>query len=100
MQPVQQPEQSITAMPNTTGLPTELPSGFVAVTDRMAVAGAGNAHFRLSPSLNDRTLYVIPANERFPVLACSDEWCIAIWENDVGYVSLSEVTLYDSEARQ
>jgi len=95
--PVTQP--SFGEQANHTLLP-ELPDGYIPLDHMVAIAGAGDAAFRSSPSLNDRALFIIPASQQFEALACSDEWCIGIWENTIGYVKLSEVALYASDTLQ
>lgn len=91
--------QSAVSSENGTLLP-ELPEGYIPLERMTAIVGAGNADFRSSPSLNDRVLHTIPVNQRFEAIACSDEWCIGIWENTVGYVRLSEIALYPSDSFQ
>ena len=76
----------------------QLPPDFVEMADMVAVAGAGHASFRVSPSLSERILYVIPAGDRFEVIGCSDTWCMGIWGDTTGYVSLSEVCLYTADS--
>lgn len=91
--------QSVVSSGYSSLLP-ELPEGYILLERMTAIAGAGNADFRSSPSLNDRVLYTVPVNQRFEALACSDEWCIGIWENTVGYVRLAEISLYASDTLQ
>ena len=77
--------------------PSGLPDGFVPTNATIAVAGAGHASFRVLPSMNERVLFLIPANERFEVLACSEEWCYGVWEGWTGYTKLNEIALYTPE---
>lgn len=104
-----EPVPGVTQQPSSTEIPaeppkteyngqlTELPYGFTPVENTVAMAGAGSARFHLSPSLSERLLYVISASEQFPVLACSQDWCVGIWNDVTGYVPLSDVTLYPTE---
>lgn len=92
------PEWEDTHQPSYDHVTPQLPHGFTVVDDIIAVAGAGHADFRVSPSLSERILYVIPANDRFQVIATSDEWCMGIWGDTTGFVTLNEVTLYTADA--
>lgn len=96
-QPTATPVPEEWPKPEYNGQLTNLPYGFDPVENTVAMAGAGSARFHLSPSLSERVLYTIPASEQFPVLACSGEWCIGIWNEDTGYVPVSDVTLYSVE---
>lgn len=94
-QPTQSPAQVLPPVPSM-----ELPDGYTAVKDLLAVPGAGNANFRIAPSMNERILQAIPASEQLVVIATSDEWCIAQWQGMTGYVNLSEVSLYQADDLQ
>ena len=99
-QPIEtpEPEREEIYYPSYDPVMPQLPAGFASVDNLVAVAGAGHANFRVSPSLSERILYVIPASDRFQVLATSDEWCMGIWGDITGFVSLSEVTLYNADS--
>lgn len=93
--PTQSPPQSLPTVPSM-----ELPDGYAAVTGLLAVPGAGNANFRIAPSMNERVLQAVPASEKLVVIATSDQWCIAQWQGMTGYIHLSEVSLYQADALQ
>ncbi len=76
----------------------DYPEGYETVDDLVAVAGFNGAQLRVAPSYSERALFTIPVGETATVLAVTDSWCIARWQEYIGYICLTEAELYPAEA--
>ena len=97
-------QQNANSVQNQTQSPQQTPptvsfsQEYTTVEDLFAVAGAGSAYLRPSPSMNDRILQVFSAGECIEVVATSPEWCIVQWKDMLAYINLREVSLYHKDA--
>lgn len=98
--PVQIPVGNAPQSSQATAPMPDLPAGYTAAGNLYAVARAGDAYLRLSPSMNDRILQTIAAGEQIAVLAVSDQWCIAQQNGITGYLYLDEVMICDPDTEK
>lgn len=88
--------ESSVEVPQLPEPPVDMPANFKVVNGITGEVTAKETPLRLHPSEKEDILCRIPGGEILPVLAHSDEWCVIVWKDAVGYMPLEDIRLIEN----